>query len=450
MAPASLMTAPTWERWTVCLLVIYLTGWAALAGGPLPVSGGSRKMTAISQSGQFSVVGDPIDLGAKGAVIAPAGNQPEIHLRPDLLAVTSERIRRAVNDRLGLPDRAGIPVHFALRPAHFEEGAVTIVPRLFRDGWQLFAELPDTMEWERLIRLLVEANVLDHVNRNNPGEPFARPPLWLSEGLTGLLLGDRGRDLIAESQTVLNRTARRADSLAVSRQVLADGNPLSFSDLSQPTDQQLNDAEAYRRYRASATLMVFEMLRDEKGRRTVQEFIRQTHRYLNWQMALLSASGGHFRSLLEVEKWWAVASIEALGHDPAQFWGRDRVLAELAVILTETADIRQTNAPAGGTVRRTLPLREIVAQWDFPTQRPVLHRKLGQLRLLSIHAPPDIAPLVLESVQIIDEYLTVRERGGADPEARMELETRTSLLVRTTIRRLAALDNKLISERRSL
>ena len=106
-------------RWSVGLLL----GWAiVIAGGraaPPGVTIGSGRVTAVSQSGQFVIVGPAPSPGVKGQRLAPVGDKPQVPIHPDLLAVTCERVRRAVNLRLGAPDRAGLPVHFELRPAHF-------------------------------------------------------------------------------------------------------------------------------------------------------------------------------------------------------------------------------------------------------------------------------------------------------------------------------------------
>ena len=110
-----------------------------------------------------------------------------------------------------------------------------------------------------------------------------------------------------------------------------------------------------------------ELLRDDPGRALAREFLAQLPHHLNWQTAFLRASGGRFRTLLDAEKWWAVSAADVLSRDPALLWPRDRVLAELQLVMSETADVRgATNAPVA---RRTLPLGEIVRTWDFPAQQ---------------------------------------------------------------------------------
>ncbi len=433
---------------TWCWLASCWVASSLLGAPPILVSGNPR-ITAISQSGQFVVVGPPPRSGRGSQKMVMVGNQSEVPLQADLLAVTCERVRHAINTRLGASDRAGLPIHLELHPAYFDSGpkAITVHPRLFRDGWRFFADLPDRMDWKQLVRLLVEADMLDYMNRENPSEPVTVPPLWLTEGLTGLLLGESGRDLVTESQTVLIRSSRHRDAALQARDALGSEGPLSFSELAQPTGDQLNSEDSYGRYRASATLLVNELLRDDRGKKAIRDFARDAHQNLNWQTTFLAVSGGQFQSLLEVEKWWAVASIDVTGRGPTQFWPRDRVLAELRVILTETADVPTTNGLS--TVRKTLPIREIVQTWTFPAQRPVLQRKVAQLHLLQRHAPPDLAPSVDEAARLLEEYLTLRGGAGRDPEARMELETRITIVIRNTVRHLTQLDERLAAAARS-
>lgn len=422
-----------------CLsFVLFHPSLPAYSGSPVPAA--NSRITSVSQSGQFIIVGPIPRSAAVGSVIPPVGENARVSLRPDLLAVTCERVRHAVNVRLGFPNRRGVPVRLEIRPGYFEGGPLTIHPRLFSDGWNLFAELPDNMDWPQLVRLLVEAVVLDHFNRENPGEPVVLPPLWLTEGLTGWLMAESGRDLVAEPQTVTIRAARRRDPIAIARKELGGTGPLSFTELSQATADHFHSPDSYERFRASSTLFVGEVTRDERGRKMLREFSLGAHHYLNWQNALIHVSQGQFRSLLDIEKWWAVAAVDVTGRDPSQYWPRDRVVTELSVLLTETADIPSSNRPP--SVRRTVPLHEVVQNWSFKIQQPVLRRKLGQLRLLSLHAPPDISPLISEAILILDEYLTTRDSGAKDREARMELETRVSLLVRNTVRRLVQLDSQ--------
>jgi hypothetical protein len=432
---------PVWHRW-LALLAGLVFGWAALgAASGIPV----MPVMATSRSGQFIVHGRETRLPPAGGDLKAVGQGEMISLRPELLAVTCERIRQTVKLRMGATDRAGSRVHLYLRSRHKVESQLTILPQLIREGWLYHLELPEEVEWKRLVRALVEVVLLDEINRTNQGDTCVLPPLWLAEGVTELLLNEFGRDLVPESQTTLNRNSRRLDPLGSVRSTLAGNNPLGFTELGLPELNQLADPAVLGHFRASATLFVSELLRDSQGPLWLREFLQQLPRHLNWQTAFLRASGGTFSTLLDVEKWWAVSAASVLSRDPSLHWPRERVLSELELILTETADLRAaTNAPAA---RRTLPLSELVRTWEFEAQKEVLQRKVNQLRLLSVHAPQELLPLVIEIHRTLDDYITARAGAGRNGPARMDLAPRGRMLAQSAARKLEELDRAVAQAR---
>ena len=431
----SLSVAP-W-RWLLALVLGLGSGmltWAITS--PLP----AMPVMATSRSGQFIVHGRESYLPPAGGTLRAVEDNELVSLRPEILTVTCERLRELVNLRLGGEDRAGSRVHLYLRRRHAVEGRLNIVPQSIREGWQYHLELPDSLEWPRLVRALVEVVLLDQINRDNGTDHCVQPPLWLAEGLTELLMNEFGRNLVLEAQTTLNRSARRPDPLAPVRAALAGRNPIGFTELGQVGLEQLADAGRFAYFRASSALFVSELLQDRAGSALLRAFIQQLPRHLNWQTAFLRASNGRFTTLLEVEKWWAVTSADVLSHDPALLWPRARVLAELRLILSETADVRSaTNSPSA---RRTLSLSEVVRTWEFEAQRDVLRRKANQLQLLTIHTPKDLLPLVSECYRTLDSYLSVREGGGKDGDGRMDLAMRGKVLAKSTARKLDELDRE--------
>lgn len=368
------------------------------------------------------------------------GENELISLRPEVLVVMGERIRQVVNLRLGGRDQAGGRVHLYLRRRHASERRLTIVPQVTRESWQFHLELPEEVEWPRLVRALIEVVLLDQANRGNASVTCVQPPFWLTEGMAELLLNEFGRDLALESQTTLNRSARRRDPLAPVRVTLSGRNPAGFEELGGRTAEQPGDASQLAWFRASSALFLAEFLRDRPGQAFVREFLQQLPRHLNWQIAFLRAGGGRFRTLLEIEKWWAVSAASELSHDPALLWPRERVLAELRLILTETADVSTTmNGPAE---RRTLSLAEIVRTWDFAAQQDVLRRKAGQLQLLRSHTPQALQSLVTECHRTLDGYLAERSGGAAGGGHRPELASSERVQARTAARRLEDLERQ--------
>ncbi len=442
MKPALLRPTPSaaW-RWGLAVMVALAASLLAHAiTSPLP----PQAVTATSRSGQFIVHGRDSVPPASGGALRPVGDDEQISLRPEVLTVMCDRIRELVQQRLGTDDRGGSRVHLYLRRRHAVEGRLNIIPQTIREGWQYHLELPDTVEWPRLVRALIEVVLLDQVNRGNTTDHCVLPPFWLTEGLTELLMNEFGRDLVLESQTTLNRSARRPDPLAPVRAVLAGRNPLGFSDLGLVSLEQLTDPARFAYFRASAALLVAELLQDRPGKALLRAFLQQMPQHLNWQTAFLRASNGRFQTLLDVEKWWAVSAANVLSRDPSLLWPRAQVLAELRLILTETADVRSaTNSPSA---RRTVALSEVVRTWEFAAQRDVLRRKANQLQLLSVHTPRDLLPLVSECYRTLDSYLDTRSGGGRDGDGRMDFALRAKMLGKSTAQKLDELDRQVTAK----
>ena len=422
-----------------------LTGVSVLRAATILETGPLRSPVTVSRSGQFVIHGNQGQ--ASGAVqgtqgrVRPVGDNSVVLLRPDLLSVTCERVRQSVYARLGLVDRAGSKVHLHLRRRHAVEGRLDIVPEPVSGGWMYQMEVPDEIEWGRLVRALVEVTLLDLANRENNGTLCVPPPLWLGEGLDCLLINEMGRDFILEAETLVNRSARRRDPLAPVRVTLAGRNPDGFAALTQVTPDQLSEPARFTWFRANAALLVSEWMQDDNGRRHAREFLRQLPHHLNWQTAFLRASSGRFETLLDVEKWWAVAVVSVLSRDPLQQWPRERVITELRWIMSETADV--SAATNGPVVRRAVPLAEIVRSWEFAAQKDVLHRKASQIQHLAVHAPPDLVPLLADCFQTLDRYLTSRSGAGVDPVGRSDIEVRGRILAKSTSGKLDQLERQI-------
>lgn len=366
-------------------------------------------------------------------------------LRPDLLAVTAERVKDAVDRRLDIQDQWRSRIYIQMWDANRLEGRLSIRAEAGRDGWQFSVPVPDRIEWPRLVRTLVEVVLLERANRNNAGSECAMVPLWLTEGLYQLILAEEGRDLVAESATVLNRSRLKPDSLAPARARLRGRELMPFSELSLLTFDQLTDPDRFQEFQATATLLTHEFVRTESGREVLRRFLAEIPQCLNWQTALLRASKGGFQSLLDVEKWWAVSATDTLATDPSQRWPRDRILDRLEELRFETTEVRaDTNSPAAPQV---VPLTEVLVKWDYEIQREVLNRKVAQWRMLSMRATPELVSLCGEYAQVVYDYVRTRDRAGLGPTVRGGLETRGNLLASSTARRVGELDRRLEAER---
>ena len=91
--------------------------------------------------------------------------------------------------------------------------------------------------------------------------------------MTGLVLADRGRDLLVEGHTAVMRNAVKPELLAEVRKVLAGRAPLLLDELAFPPSSMASDAAAHAAYRASATLLCHELLGDRDGRAAFNAFL---------------------------------------------------------------------------------------------------------------------------------------------------------------------------------
>ncbi len=363
-----------------------------------------------------------------------------IDIDPKALAITCERVKKAVLGELGMNDHWRGNVHVFVAPANRPRQPVEILPTRYGDGWHYKVALPARCDWVRLVRGLVEVLLIEIANRDARPQ-LVQPPLWLTEGISGLLVAEHGRTLVTEPNAYIVVSGRKAERLNLARQLFRESNPATFSELSWPDSQKLADTGAWNLYQAAAQLFTQELLNEHDGRRGIQDFLRAMPQNLNWQTTFLRAFHPRFLTLLDIERWWAVAIADFQSRDPSLQWSRERIVRQLGVIIHETTEVRTgTNGPV---TRKELPLSQLVANWEFSDQRDVLARKANQLQLLHIHAPPNLRPLIADYFKILDVYVRDRQPQGGSQDTRGDVGMRKRILARESSKRLAELEARI-------
>lgn len=407
----------------------------------------TNTVVITSSSGQFIVHGDR-DLPQSSSQIAPGwsrltsqSDEDLIELEPRSLSATCERVKAAVLARLVLKDAWRGRIHLFVGSSPRNEQPLRIIPDQYRDGWQYRLYIPQKFSWKGTIRGITETLILEIVNRNNQGA-FSQAPLWFNEGVNGLILDEYGRSLITETYTYRIRSERKPDPLAFAREQLRDRDPPSFADLGLPDPAQLRNPTEWSRYQAGAQLLVHELQNHPDTSGIVMTMLPLLSKHLNFHTAFLEASQGRFLSLLEVEKWWALALANFRLQDPSMLWTRENILASLASVLIEpTATSTGTNR----VVRGEIPLTELIRTWEFRLQEEVLHRKVLQLRILANHAPNPLFGLIMDYLRTLEQYLAGRSgRSGAGKEStvRGAVEARTPIIIQQTIQKLNTLEQR--------
>lgn len=395
--------------------------------------------TTFSQTGQFVVSGPrprgstPMDSRTSGKV--------ERDLTAQTLAVSCERVKTEILRALDLPDtwrnaggRAG-KILVAIDASVRTNAPIAVSATPFEQSWQFRIPLPPRLDEERLVRALTEAVLMELANRSG-NKRLGEPPLWLVEGVTQTILTSAPHGMILQPQTRGTADLKMDEALAGVRRELARRAPLGFHELSQPDLSRMDPTE-WHRFSTCAHLCFHELSRLPEGRARLARWLGTLQRNWNWQTGFTEAFHPLFRSLLDVEKWWALTLANFTGRNPSAAWPAGFALRKLDEALQPVGILPN----AGGRASR-LALSEVITSWDFQRQVTLFRQVLPQLHAIRLSAPIEVAPLVNRYVDVLEEYLANRNRSATAPLARGQAPPNPKLVARETVGRLRELDGQ--------
>ncbi|GDY20070.1 hypothetical protein LBMAG56_14150 [Verrucomicrobiota bacterium] len=391
-------------------------------------------MAMTSRSGQF-VVFAPSSPAAEVESPASLTATNLVRLEQGPLAIICDRIREVLLQEMGAASLVQGRVYVRLH-AGPPTAEIILKPIRFSQGWQYELTLPTRVDRTRLVTAVTHTMLQEMANRSSGGR-VVNLPQWLVEGLTAQVLIAGGPALVPEPRRVLVVETTPRDHFAVARAHLRQHGALSFSDMNLPSNAQLVGA-GWETHRYSAQIFVASLLRLSGGNVALVNFTRELGNYLNPQLAFLKAFNGHFRSALEIEKWWSVTVINLTGRDQHMNWTQSIALQRLDEIL-HTA----VQAPtAGGELarRQNLRLQDGLMQLDFPQQRQVFTQTVRQLEILQWNAPRDLSRLVLDYRKTLADYVQERGRIEMRADLRNRIQGAHNAVIQNTIRQLDLLD----------
>lgn len=415
---------------TVALLLFcaaWLTGGAGSRAALPPGSFDSYE----SRSRQFTVTG--VKPGTYVHLPAQAAKSATnyLMLETGVVAVNCERIKDALLRELGTSDQWRGKIRVQLMPDASPDAPITVYKEWFSEHWQFTLYAPQHVEPARFVRGVVWALLLEQANRNNPTQTAAEIPLWLVEGLTTQLLTAAGAKVIMAPRTLTMLNVRAPDAFREARVRFKQQPPLSFSDLSMPSAEQVS-GEAWENFRCSSHVFVAHLLNLREGRGCLVETTVQLQNFLNPQLAFLQAYRGHFQSVLDVEKWWSVSLVNFTGRDQHLRWGPGASLQRLDELMHATVELRTgTNALPK---RAEVSLQRLLEQTEYANHRTALAHLTQQLMALQWNAPPDLSKLVNDYRMAIVDYLQKREKAARDSAPSHKL------MLREVIQQLDLLD----------
>lgn len=407
-------------------------------------------VAADSISGQFVVTGSP-RLSNLAMFPEVATNQDFVRLEPALLAVSAERIRQSLLEKLGMDSHApwSGTIYLSVHPARSLDESVAVVSSRFEGRWVYHLLLPDVLPRQKLVRALTGAVLLEYANRT-AGERSADVPAWLIEGFSQELLAENLQDIVlsAPDQTInsipMDRVSfneRGVDALAGARNTLQLYSVLTFQQLSWPTDAQLSGEDGGV-YRASAQLFVDNLLGLRNGAAKMRAMLQALPRYYNWQTAFQLAFRRDFPAPLDVEKWWALQTVIFTSHSPGPQWTAEVSREKLDEILSVAVEFRSAsnNLPATAEVS----LQQVIRNFDSTRQLEILQTKLRDLELAQFRMAPSLAIITAEYRNTLAAYL------GVTPAIHGRLIYPKYIAVKPTARETLARLDVLDAQRRSL
>ncbi len=396
--------------------------------------------TCVSVSGQFVIHGAPAERW-RFMELSSSLSKDYVRMDASVLAVSCERIKSALLADLGAQDQWKDRVSIFLHQAHQLDEPVIIGSSCSQGGWTYYMNLPDTIDRSRLVSAFVNMTLLEMANRG--AQRSAEIPKWLAQGLTQQLMRESMSGLVMEQPKEGNQDIHTSSELLEGRstppleqahQVLQTRPALTMSELSWPRDGQEEDEV----YRCSAQLFVNRLLQLNDGRACLRQMIQELPRHLNWQISLLDAFQGHFGSELDLEKWWALCLVNFTGRDLAQTWPHAESWQKLGEVIHTGAQVR--TAVDELPLHTEVTMQSVIADWGYAMQEGVLRVKIQQLGQLRVLVSQDLAGLVDDYRQVLENYVRTREKSGAFRNTTTQRILGPDPLALETIRQLNALD----------
>jgi hypothetical protein len=359
-----------------------------------------------------------------------------VRLDPSVLAVSCERIKDALLNELGLSDHWRGAVYLSLHPVEHDQEPILVTSTRHSDGWAYELELPERVDRIRLLRTLVQVLLMEIVNRRARDGAVELPP-WLGEGLAAHLQASTLSGLALEPETRLVGQQRNRDSLAGVRERLRAGPPLNLNELNWPTAGQLS-GEGLGVYQSCAHLFVHELLRLKYGRECLTEMLLLLPESLNWQTAFLGAFRPHFPRLIDADKWWALTVVHVTGRDPFSIWPRGETWRQLDEILVTPIQVRLQ----AGELPISIPvkLQNVLAEWDYARQTPLLSQKVNHLQALRLRAAQELTVLIEGYGEALNFYLQKHRSSVQAPSATKKSLSDHAVALSETVKKLDELD----------
>ena len=418
------------SRLAASVVVCFMAGATVSADTGVAERLGRIPRVLTSATGQFYVIGH--EPGSPGGP-PPLSNirSNHVQLDPQVLAMTCEHVKSELLYLLQTNDQWKCTISVQVDGPAPPETPVGVSATRRPDKWRFTLRLPGQLERFRLVRAIVRALLLELANRDNPGPRLAEVPLWLQEGMSAQLYAMHGDALAAGvgarvygltedaavPKLVVNRRPQSyernyTELLSLARRHFALFDPVDFSTLQLPSPAN-REGFAWLTFQHSAHLFVAELLKLPEGREGLLRTFRELQRFLNPQLAFLSAFADRFPTALAADKWWTLACVDFKSREANLRWSEAQTLLRLKEILHVPVEIRTaTNAVPESRVMMT---QELIRETAFQDHRPILMQSVRALFFVEMNSRRDLARLIRDYRDTIADYVRANESGAGSP-----------------------------------
>ena len=421
---------------------------ATVAGQVAPVD----RMQVESRSGHFVIHGPSSDSGQP-----ERADSPFVRLTPSSLAIICSRVRAEFNRQLKTGDRWQDKIHMVINPAMHRDSDVLVAANRFLNAWQYQVQAPQVISKEKLARCIIRVLLQELANRPSRGRSGA-VPLWLTEGLTKRIMADTKTPLFPpvkeqsaiafdggsvkivenpSAQPFLFQSARYGDPLGEVKEQLRQFEGLTFAQFGEAELTPLSPEE-WTLFQACAHLFVVRLLELPNGQAGLQRMLAESSNFLNWQLAFLKGFAAHFRTALDVEKWWSLQVFNISQPDMESRLSVKQGLDRLDAILDSSIAIRRGEEEQVSE-RDEFPLQVMMDLVEYREQRAAIMEIVLRLRQLRWRVSEDLLKLVDDYSEELNQYVARRDAARSVSRTRGPA-VNVGVIVRQTLDRLKLLD----------
>ena len=411
-------------RWWLLFLLVSAAVGTARALEPV---------TVRSQSGQFIVHGLPLSVPQSGYSTSVV---KYLRLDPTLTAISLERIRQAIYGELGMREQWRGLITVTTHPMEEDQPTIQVNSVHFKDGWGYRVELPERIDKDQFIRVVVKVILSEIANRDAITREAELPP-WLAEGIAAELQSTVLSTLALEPETRTTRRDLRPDPLRVVREVLRRRPTLKFDELCMPAAAMFAP-DSMEVYRACSQVFVHELLRLRTGRDCLRDMLVRLPQNLNWQTTFLQSFSAYFQRLIDADKWYSLTIANVSSRDPFSRWPLETSWKQLNEILATQVQVRLDASEL--PIVTAVTLQRIVVEWDAEKQQPVIAQKVASLQSLRPRVAPELVDLVDAYAEVLQAHLAKRSVKLPTLPRSAEVNGKLPARIRNVVRHLDALD----------